>query len=443
MPHATHFLSRLERVSDEHVALAMTLYRDPELVKAVLARAAAPEGAERVALALEDGPEAPHLVLGRDGQFITCLGPGMAVSHLPIISRARLEGAKGQLAVLRERAAAAKQELGPEGEGLKVLFTRLMHAGPRLSREEFQALLTLVPFLWPRLVILHTSLTLRLQEERRRLHRRRGPGEELAARIFAHEVWATAHLASLVLADWPGREQMLEYFADRQEALIDTIVGLHNSLATAGGLLRGAHAVGRIGKPFLSTLKRLWLEDHRRFISGGPLVVAAVAHRKLAPEIEKHLARGPEPRISQRFLEALADGEAEGDLVLEWGQELAQERIHLGEHLVFADSRDVPRDVVTAVFAAHPGNLNEGEGLTDVFTLLPFLARAKPEELYLPARLAQCLDHPEAEDEGFTWADSAPEETLRREPLRRAAVPGRNDPCSCGSGKKYKKCCGR
>jgi uncharacterized protein YecA (UPF0149 family) len=21
-------------------------------------------------------------------------------------------------------------------------------------------------------------------------------------------------------------------------------------------------------------------------------------------------------------------------------------------------------------------------------------------------------------------------------------VPGRNDPCSCGSGKKYKKCCG-
>ncbi|RYF07763.1 MAG: hypothetical protein EOO31_05340, partial [Comamonadaceae bacterium] len=22
------------------------------------------------------------------------------------------------------------------------------------------------------------------------------------------------------------------------------------------------------------------------------------------------------------------------------------------------------------------------------------------------------------------------------------ATPGRNDPCSCGSGKKYKKCCG-
>jgi uncharacterized protein len=30
----------------------------------------------------------------------------------------------------------------------------------------------------------------------------------------------------------------------------------------------------------------------------------------------------------------------------------------------------------------------------------------------------------------------------RVEPVRRAEVPGRNDPCPCGSGKKFKKCCG-
>jgi hypothetical protein len=30
-----------------------------------------------------------------------------------------------------------------------------------------------------------------------------------------------------------------------------------------------------------------------------------------------------------------------------------------------------------------------------------------------------------------------------REPLTRAAPVGRNDPCPCGSGKKYKKCCMR
>ena len=30
----------------------------------------------------------------------------------------------------------------------------------------------------------------------------------------------------------------------------------------------------------------------------------------------------------------------------------------------------------------------------------------------------------------------------RVEPIRKLAEPGRNDPCPCGSGKKYKKCCG-
>jgi uncharacterized protein YecA (UPF0149 family) len=27
--------------------------------------------------------------------------------------------------------------------------------------------------------------------------------------------------------------------------------------------------------------------------------------------------------------------------------------------------------------------------------------------------------------------------------IKKVALPGRNEPCSCGSGKKYKKCCGR
>ncbi|MFQ8600823.1 MAG: SEC-C metal-binding domain-containing protein, partial [Oscillospiraceae bacterium] len=33
-------------------------------------------------------------------------------------------------------------------------------------------------------------------------------------------------------------------------------------------------------------------------------------------------------------------------------------------------------------------------------------------------------------------------EPARKEPVKKAAEPGPNDPCPCGSGKKYKKCCG-
>jgi uncharacterized protein YecA (UPF0149 family) len=33
-------------------------------------------------------------------------------------------------------------------------------------------------------------------------------------------------------------------------------------------------------------------------------------------------------------------------------------------------------------------------------------------------------------------------ETEKVKPLAAGGQPGRNDPCPCGSGKKYKKCCG-
>ena len=32
--------------------------------------------------------------------------------------------------------------------------------------------------------------------------------------------------------------------------------------------------------------------------------------------------------------------------------------------------------------------------------------------------------------------------TVKKQPVKKAKKPGRNDPCPCGSGKKYKKCCG-
>ena len=33
--------------------------------------------------------------------------------------------------------------------------------------------------------------------------------------------------------------------------------------------------------------------------------------------------------------------------------------------------------------------------------------------------------------------------TVKKQPVKKGQKVGRNDPCPCGSGKKYKKCCGR
>ena len=35
------------------------------------------------------------------------------------------------------------------------------------------------------------------------------------------------------------------------------------------------------------------------------------------------------------------------------------------------------------------------------------------------------------------------EEIKRRTPIKKDIKIGRNDPCPCNSGKKYKKCCGK
>ena len=32
--------------------------------------------------------------------------------------------------------------------------------------------------------------------------------------------------------------------------------------------------------------------------------------------------------------------------------------------------------------------------------------------------------------------------TVKKQPVKKGQKVGRNDPCPCGSGKKYKKCCG-
>lgn len=53
------------------------------------------------------------------------------------------------------------------------------------------------------------------------------------------------------------------------------------------------------------------------------------------------------------------------------------------------------------------------------------------------------------EDRAFLRNQAAEEEKIRKQAFHRLARTqknppkiGRNDPCKCGSGKKYKKCCG-
>ena len=41
-----------------------------------------------------------------------------------------------------------------------------------------------------------------------------------------------------------------------------------------------------------------------------------------------------------------------------------------------------------------------------------------------------------------TGESAGGDQTVKKKPVKKVKKPGRNDPCPCGSGKKYKKCCG-
>ncbi len=62
--------------------------------------------------------------------------------------------------------------------------------------------------------------------------------------------------------------------------------------------------------------------------------------------------------------------------------------------------------------------------------------RRKKRQLLDLAGKARSVEDIQAEEELL-------EKTDKVTPIQADAAPGRNDPCPCGSGKKYKKCCGR
>jgi hypothetical protein len=61
--HDVHFLERLERLSTPETELALSLYQDPLLIRALLEQIRWPEGAARVALSLGDGERGPFVVI--------------------------------------------------------------------------------------------------------------------------------------------------------------------------------------------------------------------------------------------------------------------------------------------------------------------------------------------------------------------------------------------
>jgi hypothetical protein len=464
MGHAVHFLRRIERLSPAQADLALTLYREPELVAHVLGRVRLPDGAERVALALEDAPGGPHVIVTRDGRFVTCLAAGMTVTDCPVVSRPQIDHASEKIEAMRATLAGGASET-------RRLCRRLLQRGSGFSREDFTALAALMPILGHDLIGIGMEICDYLQRFHGEYHRHRYRKITPAVREELQQHWAVEWALGHLAAIYGERADDVQALPGSGERLFQSAVQAMLAGASFGNttpiVMRGVWAMARAGRSVLAEARER-LENSAALadmlISGMALTAIGMRHRRTQAEVSKALAR------YRRSLESTEPfgpmQEAGRELVLLFEEQLAnpaqQERLrqdhrsmgarafnrytaHLpeGTPLRFTRAEDVPEELaLPALMHLHSELIGEGRDIVLGLMMLPWLATASGPALYLPASiLEQCksLFYPEDMVARFQKYHHA----RAGGPSARAPVrPGRNEPCSCGSGKKYKRCCG-
>ncbi|HEX2571296.1 MAG TPA: SEC-C metal-binding domain-containing protein [Polyangia bacterium] len=453
--HDLHFLARLERVTRRETEIALRLYHEPDLVRALLRDPALPTPTERCAIPLAPGDAPPHVLVTHEGRFVTCLGAGMHLGPLPVLPWERVEHHLRRAD--RDEALVAQALSTLRDQDLDHLIHQLDHAGSRLPREDLQRLLAIAPLIHGQLVsqlldelgaiVKHMPLVARIK---------RPHTEAPYLRAYWNALHRLGHL--LVLTSHTGRrgfvhvERKIFGDADLFEKVYLPILAIGYGPLS----LRALWAIARAGKLALPALKRA-LQD-RESLPGwsGPalgLVAVALRHQRLRAEAlgALSLARMPatvreDPRAEPLLAcihESMEHPKLSGALgpierrvfahmmaciVVDRATgrpQRTQEEMFQDEHAL-ARLANLPFEHLFA--RGHLTTLLQG-----VMTLVPRPA----EELYLPA--AHIQDAPT-----FSPAAAAGLARIARppDPVRAPERPGRNAPCPCGSGKKYKKCCG-
>lgn len=448
MGHAAHFLRRVQRLDDRHLDLAMGLYRDPRAVRLVLDSQPLPDDAERVALALADTPEPPHVIVTRDGAFVTCLAPGMVVKRDPVVPRAALDAAfenSARLELLDARIA--------HRGGVGALLDRVFQAGGRLPREDYEALAVMAPLVLPVLVRqvsdasrivfdMHRGITPRRLRRTDRAHVR-----ELRRYIKA---CATLRHVSLLMTECAPLFHALD-------GPLDGLLEAPGAALVPGdfaGLTTAATTAAELGPALIPAYQRQW-QAARTLLDALPALVGLIAigvrHVPARPDAVQALADEAAPLFADA-------GQAD---VARWVVEETRKMFELDEcelheratrasvrqaesqkpePLIPADASDA---LVDALLGASGGSCfatptSHGAWLP----MITWAARRRPAELYLPHTWLRRL-HTGQDIEIVRGAlDDWLRYTRRGEPITRAAPKtGRNDPCPCGSGRKYKRCC--
>jgi hypothetical protein len=213
--------------------------------------------------------------------------------------------------------------------------------------------------------------------------------------------------------------------------------------------MRGAWAAARMGRAFVPAYKRILSTPGvvmARYDAAIAMTAIGIRHARYRDDARRFvaaLAETPDPPEGE-FVHTLV---AASHRALDDPEAATRNAADYGAVLLVAQA-DVLPDGSPYKYARDLALLVAANGMHDslsavAFDSLPWVAgRASAEELYYPQDMARALRIP--------WTPDLIEQVYvrhrgaGREPVvRQAPRVGRNDPCTCGSGKKFKRCCGK
>jgi hypothetical protein len=458
MGHAAHFLSRLDRLDLEQEELALALYRDPALVKAVLIAAEVPEGPDRIALAIADGDAPPHIVVERDGAFVTCLGAKMAIHAAHLIPHAKLRAIQDGVATVRAAFLAARGLSSGGSRTIERLGARMFSAGSMLTAEEMRAAVAISPIWSTSIPETLGELLKSLDESRAELlswkahgrwaHTERG---EAKLKHLWQTLWSISHFCMLLPTANPAR--VLRDFPTIDMGLACLIEAVHSGHLPV--VARVTWALARLGLPMLERLEQLAAEklELDRIQAPFAMAVLGATHPELRARALAWLRRERPPddlpgilsvalgnATCQLLAKGLAEPADQDELLLAlsravlWDFPLWRTRWAAPEHIPASIAR--PFITLTSLDLYDDG----GSGIAVFVNSLPWLARAEAPDLFL-AEAEQPQGEPFGPKIGLRILGGLGRFEGKRRPVRAEGKPGRNEPCPCGSGKKSKRCC--
>lgn len=460
MRRGVHYDDRLNDPSrvpiPEDADVLRLLGGDPQLVVDVIAAEELPPVPPRVAIRVAENGS--YGVFERDGSRVTCLAPGSVVRNAHIVQHTRLFGVIAQRDDRHARYAAA-QRLTGEQSPARALFERVVSAGRSVSREDFHAFAWFAPVLGRPLFDFYSQSIAASWMRALNLRKRRHATGRAAPILAGYESYFF-RLGNLAITVALSGRRMIEDNQIRAEDAYERLVAGLLRLGTVGAAVRSSWVAAKLGNAILQTVKERYQSAQTPVdlvYAAGPLLAIAARHKNLRAEITKAL-RGRLANLApahaafatdfKERVSCIADQirpkeETDYSLLRLLGivqyQKLT-EQLPSDSPLRTNQFDRMPADLACAVLADSVEPINTEDAYWQYLRLAPLVALQEPESFCLPQELLTALARKWTTEDSVRLARG---QTNCSDPVRAAHKLGRNEPCPCGSKKKYKLCHGK